>query len=63
MQLSSRKLFQLLSILVVAAMVLTGCTAVAPAARLPRRRPLAKLPPPPPTTGGPRPPRPPAARA
>ncbi len=32
MQLSSHKLFQLLSILVVAAMVLTGCTAVAPAA-------------------------------
>jgi len=35
MQLSSHKLFQLLSILVVAAMVLTGCTAVAPAAQAP----------------------------
>ncbi|MFN8467376.1 MAG: sugar ABC transporter substrate-binding protein, partial [Caldilineaceae bacterium] len=35
MQLSSRKLFQLLSIVVVAAMVLTGCTAVAPAAQAP----------------------------
>ncbi len=35
MQLSSHKLFKLLSILVVAAMVLTGCTAVAPAAQAP----------------------------
>ena len=35
MQLSSHKLFNVLSILVVAAMVLTGCTAVAPAAQAP----------------------------
>lgn len=35
MQLSSHKLFKVLSILVVAAMVLTGCTAVAPAAQAP----------------------------